>query len=92
VDALNGLLNRERNLNNIPKGLQEYLDKQIEEGNETYISYSEDDVVIYITPSGLKNWIVVCSYYDGQEDYSITNITGRALALLDKLIQEAKGE
>lgn len=75
-----------------PKDLIEYLTEEEAEGAEIFATQSEDATCWILKPSNLPDWYVVITWYEGQEDYSMVNITGKALKRLKLCFAEDSKE
>jgi|AntRauTorckE6833_2_1112554.scaffolds.fasta_scaffold01063_25 hypothetical protein len=75
-----------------PQNLIDFLTEQGSEGSEIFICQSSeaDEVIFYIIPSSLENWLIICSWGVYMDDFSIINITGKAFDRMEKIIKEMK--
>lgn len=65
-----------------PQGLIDYLTEQESEGAEIFTTQSEDAACWIVKPANLPDWYVVISWYVDDSEYSMINITGKALKRL----------
>lgn len=69
-----------------PKSLEEYLKENVDEGREVIACISED-AYTWIIPNDIGDgWYVICQWHEGQDDYTVVNITGGALEVMKRLI------
>ena len=71
-----------------PQSLIDYLTEQESEGNEIFISQSQDAVSFIIPMKGLGKWITVIQWQEGLKDFSLVNITGTSFDRLYKTMGE----
>lgn len=62
-----------------PEALIDYITQQESEGSEIITTHILDGTMWIITPQGLDKWIVLLTWYDGEESFTLTNISGKAL-------------
>lgn len=72
-------------IDSIPKKLQDYLIEQASECADIIMTVSDDNIVWFIRPYNLDDWLVLVSWYPNQEDYQIMNITGMAYEKMRKI-------
>ena len=73
----------------MPEKLSSYLKEQIDEGSTIISTTSEDAYMWIIKPSGLGEWLNVCTWYEGHSDFQLIGITGRGFNELYKAMTEA---
>lgn len=72
---------------NIPKQLAEYLQEQMDKGKEVLFTNNFDEnVAIILEAVSNEPWVVYCTWYDGADDYTLCNISGKAFETLKKIL------
>ena len=70
-----------------PEKLIEYLEECVSEDYDIFTTSAEDATCWIIKPN-LDKWYVVITWYEGEEDYSLINLTGKALDRMIKFFKE----
>ena len=70
-----------------PDKLMGYITEQEVEGAEIFITSSEDSTIFIVKPYGLDDWFVIAEWCEGSDDFSLVNLSGKALK---RLIKEAQ--
>lgn len=73
-----------------PIDLIEYLTEQESEGNEIFTTSTEDGTVWIIKFDGLDKWLGYIEWYEGQSEWTLVNICGKAFDRLHKLMHECE--
>jgi hypothetical protein len=71
-----------------PQNLIDYLTEQESEGNEIFITHTNDAVAFIIPQKGLDKWVVYIEWYNGQDGFELVNITASAFDRLTKVMAE----
>ena len=70
-----------------PDKLMEYIIEQEMEGAEIFTTSSEFSAIFIVKPCGLEDWFVIAEWCEGSDDFSLVNLSGKALK---RLIKEAQ--
>jgi hypothetical protein len=73
-----------------PQKLIDFLADQDTEGHEIFTTQIVDGTMWIIPFHDLEEWVVVVTWYDGEEDFSLVNICGKAFDRLQMVMNEAK--
>lgn len=71
-----------------PEKLIDQLTEWESEGAEILITQGSDSTVFIVKFEGLDKWIVVAEWHDGQDDFDLVNITGKAFKRVHNMIHE----
>lgn len=71
-----------------PKKLIDYLTKQEVEGSEIFTTKTEDGTMWIIKPNGLEQWLAIIEWYEGQDDFQLINLCGKAWERLKRTMKE----
>lgn len=67
-----------------PKKLQHYLMEQVHEGSTIIPTFGNDSYMFVIRPKDLKDFIVLIEWYEGEENFSMVNISGKVFHVLNQ--------
>jgi hypothetical protein len=70
-----------------PTKLVEYLAEQDIDGKEVFTSQICDGTVWFI-PEPNMEWITIITWYDGEENFNMVNVTDKGLLRLHKIMKE----
>ena len=71
-----------------PEKLLEYLKEMEEEGNEIFTTQIHDGAMWIIPVEELENWIVLITWYEGNDDFNMVNLCDKAYDRLFKIMKE----
>ncbi len=71
-----------------PQKLVGYLEEQVFEGAEIYITHTKDGTLFIVKHKDLDKWLTVIEWYDGQQSFETTNICGPGFDRLYKIMTE----
>jgi hypothetical protein len=71
-----------------PQNLMDYLTEQEYDGNEIFITHTNDGVAFIIPQKSFHKWVVYIEWYNGQDDFELVNITASAFDRLGKVMAE----
>jgi len=60
-----------------PVKLTEYLQEQMMEGHDVhYIAEPKSDALTWVIIPTLEDWVIICQWYEGSENYDLINLQG----------------
>lgn len=74
------------NYKDLPTGLLDFLSDSHTDGSKIITSHSENGFVWIIKPEGAEDWVVFCEYFDGEDVFSLVNISGSAYKDLKNIL------
>lgn len=72
----------------LPEALQSFLNDNLDEGADISCTSAGDAIMWIIQPEVLSQFYVLVTWYEGSDEFSYINLTGKAVGKLSRLFLE----